>query len=204
MATITLNPIIMYILKKIGSNVFLREHCTRMYDAPTNRNTEAQVSVRSTFLNLVNAWKSLGKSVQNTWNIFANGKNLTGYNAFIGENFGNMKADLALIIAKPMEEEPLSGFTAQPGSATGEIRCSFATELGIGKELTLFTQKKANGNGEGIHVTRYEAGAVQSPATLNGLEPGASYHVYAVVTDGPYATAKSVSQSVHAETRAGS
>lgn len=37
---------------------------------------------------------------------------------------------------------------------------------------------------------------------LGGLEPGAAYHVYAVVTEGPYAGAKKVSGSVAAEATA--
>ncbi len=130
MATIKLNPIITDIRKRMGSNVFSKWkgiNYVRGYVVPTNRNTEEQASVRSTFLNLVNVWKNLGTTVQNTWNAFATGKNLTGYNAFIAENFRNMKSDLAMIIAKPMDEEPLAGFSAQPGTSTGEIRCSFTS-----------------------------------------------------------------------------
>ena len=41
-------------------------------------------------------------------------------------------------------------------------------------------------------------GAAVSPVTLPGLAPGASYHVYAVVTDGAYAAAKKASASVAA------
>ena len=206
MATIKLNPIITDIRNRMGSNVFSKWkgiNYIRGYAPPTNRKTADQEAVRSTFSRLVSIWKGLGTAAQKTWVVFATGRNMSGYNAFISENFENMKADLALIIAQPMEEEAISGFLANPGDTAGSIICSFQPPAGIGKEITLFTQKVAGGSGNsGTAITRHEGAVSGSSAAISGLEPGSGYHVYAVVTDGPYATAKKVSSSVAAEVTA--
>jgi hypothetical protein len=206
MATIKLNPIITDIRNRMGSNVFSKWkgiNYVRGYVPPTDRNTEDQQVVRSTFSRLVEIWKGLGSAAKKSWGVFATGRNLSGYNAFIAENFENMKADLALIISQPMEEEPINGFSAATGSASGSITCSFQAPAGTGKEITLFTQRAAGGNGNGqAAITRHEGNA-SSSVTISGLEPGAQYHMYAVVTEGPYATAKKVSPSVATDAVAG-
>jgi len=48
-------------------------------------------------------------------------------------------------------------------------------------------------------MIRHEVANAASPVSITGLEQGAQYHVYAVVTDGPHATSKKVSPSVSAE-----
>jgi hypothetical protein len=206
MAMIKLNPIISDIRKKMGGSVYSKWkgiNYVRGLSSHTDRKSEEQVAVRTTFSKLVAAWKGLGAGAQKTWNVFSKKKNMTGFNAFIAKNFENMKADLALLISQPLEEEPVLCFSAQAGAAAGEIRCTFGTLLDEGKELTLFAQKKANGNGSGGTIQRYELGSAASPVTVSGLEPGTGYFVYAVITDGPYGTAKKVSPSVAAEAVAG-
>lgn len=198
MATIKLNPIITDIRNRMGSNVFSKWkgiNYVRGYVPPTNRNTKEQAAVRSTFSRLVEAWKSLGTAIQQSWNALATGTNMSGYNAFISENFESMKADLALILSKSPDEEPAGAFTAAPGAAAGEISCAYPSPA-AGREITLFTQKKSgDGNGPAL-LTRHDTGGAASPFTVGGLEPGSGYHVYAVITEGPYAEAKQVSASV--------
>ncbi len=129
---------------------------------------------------------------------------MSGYNAFIQKNFESMKADLALMISTPMAEEPPVNFAAAAGTTAGDIVCSFQEPTDKGKEITLFTQKRANGNGTGqVVIRRHEQPGATSPLTLSGLEPGADYHVYAVITEGPYETAQTVSASVAASAKAG-
>jgi hypothetical protein len=73
--------------------------------------------------------------------------------------------------------------------------------LAAGSELTVFAQRKGGANGKTL--SRHELGAAVTPSAITGLKPGADYRVYAVVTEGPYATAKKVSTSVEAEATAG-
>jgi hypothetical protein len=150
----------------------------------------------------VDVWKNLGMAVHDSWNALSAGKNMSGYNAFISENFDSMKANLALMISVPLDENPPAGFTASTGASAGEIVCSFQEPAQKGKEITLFAQKRASGNGK-TEITRYEQAGAVSPLTLSGLVPDAEYHVYAVLTDGPYEAAKTVSASVAAMAKAG-
>lgn len=203
MATIKLNPIITDIRNRMGNNVFSKWkgiNYVRGYAAPTNRKTPEQAEVRGAFKGLVAAWKALGEGAKRSWAAFAAGRNMTGYNAFIGVNFENMMNDLALIISHPMEEEPLTGFAASEGAAPGEVACTFAAPLAEGKELTLFSRKR--NAGFGAAMARHELGAAASPAVITGLEAGAEYRLYAVVSDGPYGAATKVSESVWAEAKA--
>ena len=207
MPTIKLNPLITDIRNRMGSTVFSKwkgVNYVRGYVSQRDSKTEDQMKVRGTFSRLVGIWKGLGQAVQNTWTVFSSGTNMTGYNAFIAENFENMKADLALILSQPMDEEPVSGFSAASGASAGSIDCSFQTPAEKGKQITLFAQQTAGTNGNGkSSLVRLETGQATSPVTMTGLEPGAGYRVYAVLTDGPYADAKKVSESVCAEAKAG-
>ena len=207
MPTIKLNPLITDIRNRMGTTVFSKWKDTnyvRGYTPPTDRNTEAQGMVRNAFSRLVEAWKNIGSAARETWNALSAGRNMTGYNAFIQKNFESMKADLALMVSAPLYGEGPADFDAQAGTAAGEITCSFKTPTEKGKAVTLFTQKRANGNGHGQPVMmRYEREDAASPVTLSGLEPGVEYHVYAVLTDGPYDAAKAVSGSVSASAKAG-
>ena len=207
MPTIKLNPLITDIRNRMGNTVFSKWKGTnyvRGFVPPSNPNTEAQESVRNAFSRLVEVWKNLGVVVRESWDAYSEGKNMSGYNAFIQKNFESMKADLALMISTPMAEEPPVDFAATAGTTAGDIVCSFQEPTDKGKEITLFTQKRANDNGKGQAVMRrHEQTGAASPLTLSGLEPGADYHVYAVITDGPYDVARTVSASVAASVKAG-
>ena len=96
-----------------------------------------------------------------------------------------------------MGEEILVNLTAAPGTSAGEIVCTFlpAEE---GCHITFFTRKEEE-PGIKSPIMRHDAGAdTVSPFTISGLEPGANYSIYAVVTDAEYDNALTVSQSVSA------
>lgn len=205
MPTIKLNPLITDIRNRMGNSVFSKwkdVNYVREFIPPSNPNTEAQVSVRNAFSRLVEAWKNIGKAARESWNANAKGKNMSGYNAFIRKNFENMKSDLALMISMPLAEETPANFSAATGTATGEITCTFQPPSEGSKSVTLFTQKLGVPVGQAI-LARHEQKGAASPVTLAGLEPGAEYHVYVVITEGAYDAAKTVSASVAATAKAG-
>lgn len=103
-----------------------------------------------------------------------------------------------------MGEPGLRSFSAQTGSASGEITCEFMRQAGdTEKYITFFLQKKPNGNGEN-RITRIETAAgAASPYTISGAETGSEYFVYAVVTDRAYAEAETVSVALSATCSAG-
>jgi hypothetical protein len=96
-----------------------------------------------------------------------------------------------------MGEEPLADFAAEAGASSGEITCTF-TPPGNGSHITFFT-RKVPGNGEIELLSKHDAGSgTTTPYTLTGLEPGAAYHVYGVLTDATYDESAMVSAAVTA------
>jgi len=205
MPKVTFNPIISDMRNRMGNMVFSKwkgVNYVRVYTGTPDAKTEAQQKTRNAFSGLVNIWKNLDSVIRESWNHHARGKNLTGYNAFIGENFKHMKADLEILISKEMGEEKLKGFTAVPGQNTGEIDCAYASALPEGKRVTVFTME-ARAGVTGVPVTRHEVETLNTAFTLSGLEAEKKYHVHAVVTDGPIDGTATVSEAASAEAMTG-
>ena len=83
------DPIIEDVRCKLGDIVFSKWKGTnylRPYVKPTNPKTEKQMEVRNAFIRLVDNWKQVNGVLHKSWNNFAKGSNMTGYNAFIGAN----------------------------------------------------------------------------------------------------------------------
>jgi len=163
--------------------------------------SEKQVFVRKVFKSLSADWKSLTGIIRGSWEFFVQGKSLTGLNAFIAANFNHRRAGEPLELCPAMGEEILMNFTAEAGSAPGEITCSFL-QPAEGCHITFFTREVTELDTQPGFM-RHDAGAGSvSPFTLTGLEQGAQYHVFAVVTDAEYVNASTVSVSVSASAEA--
>lgn len=164
--------------------------------------TENQIEVRNAFRTVVSDWKYLEGIISNAWDFATKGKNASGYNAFMGVNITHRRAGEPLELCGDMGEEMLKNFTAAPGTAAGEIMCQFLPAE-AGCHITFFARKEVE-PGIKSPISRHDAGAdTESPFTITGLETGARYYIYAIVTDAQYDAALSVSQSVAALVRAG-
>ncbi len=199
MSKIELSAMLVDARKKFGDVVYTKWkgiNIARRYTKPTGIATEKQVSTRSAFGKLVKDWKQLNGIMHLGWDIYAENKNLTGYNAFIGANSNNQKKGLPLELFRSTGEESLMNFSVVPGAAAGEISCTFLrTEEIAGKHITFFTQKKVNGIAQ-PKFRRYDGGVdTVTPFTITGLEAGQEYFVYAVVTDEAYGTATKNSEA---------
>ncbi|PKL18216.1 MAG: hypothetical protein CVV49_07110 [Spirochaetae bacterium HGW-Spirochaetae-5] len=164
--------------------------------------TVGQKEVQDAFKTVVYDWKFITGIVKDSWDNCGDDENVSGYNAFIGENIPHRRAGEPLELCKGMGEEILVNFTAAPGSSSGEIACSFLPPE-AGCHVSIFTRKDEE-PGVKSPISRHDAGADPvSPFTITGLESGASYSIYAVVTDAEYGSAMTVSQSVAAVSVAG-
>jgi len=160
--------------------------------------TEKQQEVRDAFSTLAKDWKCLSGVARNSWNIYVEGERLMGVNAFIGENSVRRRSGMPITISKGLGETPLENFTVEAGSNRGEINCTFDSPED-GNHVTIFVSKKTD-QGEHSEMTRHDLGEnPSSPSPIAGLENGADYHVYAIVTNAAYDEAETVSESVSGE-----
>ena len=164
--------------------------------------TEKQVYIRSAFSSLVSDWKYFGGIISTSWRLLTEDRNLSGYNAFIGSNLTHRRAGKPIQICPGTGEEILMNFTAVPGREQGKIMCSFLPPESS-CHVTFFARNETLREKQPV-IIRFDAGAdTLSPFILTGLQSGALYSIYAVVTDAAYARAETVSPSVAAMSAAG-
>ncbi len=165
-------------------------------------NTASQAEIKNTFKTVAADWKYLEGIISDAWSLPTRGTIVTGYNNFMAANFQHRRAGEPLLLCIGMGEELLVNFTAAPGTTAGTITCTFLPPE-AGCHVTFFT-RLVTAPGVKSPVDRHDAGADPvSPFTITGLEPGMQYHVYAIVTDAQYDTAKTISQSAAATSNAG-
>jgi len=164
--------------------------------------TDGQQEIRNSFTATSKNWKSLAGIVCASWEEHAEGRVMTGYNAFMGENINPHRAGKMLTLCMSMGMEPLAGFTATTGTGPGVIEARFSPVNG-GKHVAFFVQKKEDAVTGGSILFVNGGMDLPSPFKITGMESGTEYHVYAVVTDKAYTEAASVSASVSASAVAG-
>lgn len=205
MAKIKMSPLVSDIRNRMGDVVFSKWkgiNYVREYEPPTDARSERQMKVRTTFKTLVVSWRALGSIIRESWNEHVKGQDMSGYNAFIGENYKAVNKEGAFILSKGIGEETAPEITAETGAIAGDITCTLESELPAGKHLTLFTHKKPNGSGM-TSLTRHDMGsAITSPVKVSGLESGEEYLVHAIITDAAYHEASMVSPSMHVQATA--
>jgi len=198
MANFKLSPAFESVSKKLGNMVFYNlegDTFARKTPGKRNKTTPAQDEVNSSFTQMSSNWKYLEGIIQFSWNMHAKKKKrLTGYSAFIGANVNRQRNGEPMELSRPMGEMGLASFSANSGSASGEIICEFVKNAqDSGKYVTFFHQKKENNSASGEIVRRETPEGALSPFTLAGCEPGSEYFVYAVITDKAYGEAETVS-----------
>jgi hypothetical protein len=205
MAQIIFHPIVSEVHNRLDDVVFYRrngKNFMRKRPKKNNPNTPAQKTVRSAFTVCARIWSSLPLIRKPSWNNFAAGSGMNGFNTFISLNSDKYRNGSALELYQSMNEDHLTDFAVQTGPLSGSITCSFSTSsLAEGKTVTLFTQEINEADGLGNEEVHRYMGPVEtvSPAVITGLTPGAAYFIYAVVTDKAIDTATTVSMSVNAK-----
>lgn len=174
----------------------------RPYKKQKGSGTAKQVEVRKSLSSVAADWKYFSGIIAEIWERSVEGKTMIPLNAFVGANMKHRRAGEPLEICLSAGESPLMDFTAATGPGTGEITCSFLAPE-AGRHVTFFTRMVTDLDARPV-ITRHGTGPDPvSPFTITGLEPGAQYHVHAVVTDSAYDEAETVSASVSATVTAG-
>ena len=207
MSKVTLSPIITDLRNRMGNVVFSKwkeTNYVKQYSSHSRGNSERQLEIREAFAVVVAIWKNAGTTLHATWDAYAENLNMSGYNAFIKANISRVLEGAQMELFKSTGEDEPASLNAGTGAASGEIVCEF-TLPGSGEQrhVIFFAQRIENNRAAGS-ISLYQAGpAPSSPFTITGLEAGAEYFVYAIVTNADYANAESVSVAACIRTVAG-
>lgn len=207
MAKVRLSTLVADVRNRLGNVVFSKWKATnyvREYTTYSRGNSEKQAEIRNGFALLVSVWKSMGQVMHNSWNAYVQGMNMTGFNAFIKANSARVAECEALELFKSYGENDLVSISAEGNASAGEIVCSFSMpQSSIGRYVVFFVQKITDGKVTD-EIRTIEAGVnPSSPFRISGLEPGAEYFVYAIITDNMYSSAATASASVSMRATAG-
>ena len=206
MAGADLNPILVGLHRKIGDLVFYTlngETVIRRKVESKNPRTPAQMEVRESFLELVEAWYAMGSVLRTAWDARAHERRRRGYNLFIGENAVRQRRGEAILLSPGWGDVALESMIAAPG-ASGQISCTFSpAPAAADMYLSIFTRQVTDGRAKGPVVRHDMGAAAASPCIIQGLEPGGTYTVHAVITPGEFGSARAVSRSFGMVTNAG-
>jgi hypothetical protein len=180
------------------------EPCVMVPRKPSNPNTPKQRRVREAIRRLIALWKQLDGVVKESWRSHGQRTHISGYFAFVADNAVKQRDGLPLVFCREYGMEGLAEFSAKAGDAAGTVVCEYsAGETGDDFPVYLFAQKveKKLAGGE---LRKFDGGAASGGSfVLTGLEPGAEYHVYALLVDAVYDEASMASESSSAACRAG-
>lgn len=193
MAKISLSPLVVDIRNKIGDTVFSKWkgiNYVRSRVDPSNPNTENQQEVRNALKVLVLMWQALGGVHKICWDAWTSGRNLSGFNGYIGVNEELQREADLLTLCKGNGDTALTALSGAAGSLTKEIDITFAASpVPTGKKLIVVARKVTAGLGEGA-LEKFEIAAAQtSPQTLTMAAAATDYEVYAFIASGTLAAA---------------
>lgn len=175
MARIYLSPLIVDIRNKQKDTVFSKWkgiNYIRSRVIPSNPKSAGQILVRESLAALVEAWQINISSHWDSWKTFANGKNYSGFNAFIAANVVNVRDAAGLIGAKPGTEAKLTAVTAAGGAGAGDIAITYApTPVPAGYTYEALAIEEG---GKFVKHVSWAA-ATASPQTISGLNTGKVY-----------------------------
>ncbi len=199
MADVKVNPVFEGFSKQIGDLVFFQSNgktFVKRKGNPGNPRTLKQMSVRTSFSELISDWSSLTGIMHEGWNLRGKKKKMRGNNVFVKDNFQNQRIGSPIQLFHAVGKLVLSNFSAAPGSS-GEILCSYTNSgVNAGNNIYFFTKKLTMGIASGEIVMHNGGDGTLTQHTITGLEPGAGYCIYAIVTDAEYSIAVEVSASI--------
>lgn len=158
----------------------------RQYVIPSNPQTTAQQTTRTTFAMLREMWKLMSPDQRAPWNAFAQGRKFTGVNALIGENMCVIRGDPGMddFIGSPGAKGGIgaASIVGAGGGGSGEIDVVFTDPtLPSGWTITnhfsvAFPDQDPALDFVGPFTVDNDA-AADPTITLSGLTPSADYCV---------------------------
>ena len=182
MARISLSPLIVDIRNKQADTVFSKWkgiNYIRSRVVPSNPKTTAQTAIRNALKELVSLWQDAGVWISTNENHWAKGKDLSGFNRYIGKNVVDEKDGNLLNIADEVGGPALTAMSAAGGGAAGEIDVTFAATPLVADHMLEVMVRIA---GSETWTKKVRSPKLQtSPYTITGLVSAQAYEVYAKI-----------------------
>jgi hypothetical protein len=154
--------------------------------------SDKQLVVRKAFREVGVMWNSIPAKLKASWKGCSDGQMLTDYSIFVRSNMPTITDGKPGKLTYPAGMEKIAGMTAA-SAAAGAVTVSYPV-LAVTPVLSAFVRKISEDEGEPV-TAKVDLGATTSTATIDGLESGAEYYVYLIVTDKAFNDSTMMSES---------
>lgn len=195
MGAIEYDPIVNRISSRLGNFVYSSwkgKNVIKRYSKRSGAFTENQLRVQKTFKETAFIWKSLPVKMKASWKASINGIAMTEMNMFLSKNTKLIAEGKPCLITRGTGVDRLSGLHVT-SDTTGSVNISYNT-LSASPVISVVLQKITEEECSPL-IIENDISATESSAVVSGLESGAEYYLYVVVTDKPFAEAAKMSES---------
>jgi hypothetical protein len=195
MGKIQYDPLVQNISSKLGNFVYTGwkgKNVIRTYTKPKAEYTDKQRAIHKTFKEATFFWKSLPDKMKQSWNAVVLGEQMSAMNMFMKKNATLVAESKPCVITQYMGMSRITGLSAA-STAAGSIAVMYPA-LSAAPFMSAVLQKITESGCEPVTV-KADIAATATGATIDGLESGAEYFVYFVVTDKNFNESTKISES---------
>jgi len=179
MARISLSPLIVDVRNKQADTVFSKWkgiNYIRSRVVPSNPRTSAQMAIRNALTRLVALFKAAQPTLKLNLDAWARGKDLSGFNRFIGKNVVDEKNNALIDLTEDLGYDKLTTWTASSTATAGEIQITFApSPVPTGKRIHVHIREQ----GSSTWAKKEDiVSGTSSPVTYSGFTSGKVHQVY--------------------------
>jgi hypothetical protein len=195
MGKIHYDPLVKRISSKLGNFVYTSwkgKNVIRTYTKPKSGYTAKQLAVQKTFKEVTFIWKSLPDGMKQSWSQLVKGEQMIEMNAFMQVNSSLITEGKPCVITQSTGVNRIEKLSAA-STIAGSIAITYPAQTTV--PVMSAVLQKITGNACEPVTLKLDVPATATGASIDGLESGAEYFVYIVVTDKAFNEATKLSES---------